>query len=109
SAAEVLGASCGPTDVPASITVPGGDFHPPPGLDLHRDILWTAEVQACGWMHVTTPLRTALDLARWCADPVEVVVALDALARKGGFHPDAVLALAARRRGARGVAGLPAL
>jgi hypothetical protein len=57
-------------------------------------------------MAVTTPLRTAFDLARR-PDLVEAVVALDALARRGGFDPEEVLRLAERYPCARGRAQLP--
>ena len=39
---------------------------------------------------VTSPLRTAWDLGR-CPDPVEAVVAVDALAARGGFAPNDLL------------------
>lgn len=101
SAAELLGASCGPRAAPASLTVPGSDLRPPRGLDLHRDHLRRAEVTRRGPVAVTTPVRTAFDLARWIDDPVEAVVALDALARTGAFNPTEVLDLAARYPRAR--------
>jgi hypothetical protein len=51
-------------------------------------------------MRVTTPLRTAYDLARW-RDLVEGVVEIDVVARTCGFAPDTVLHLAARYPRAR--------
>jgi hypothetical protein len=105
SAAEVLGASCGPADAPAELTMPGGG-RSRPGLLVHSDRLVADEVQTCRGMSVTTPLRTAYDLTRRL-DLVEAVVALDALARRGGFDPAELLRLAERYPGARGRAQLP--
>jgi hypothetical protein len=108
SAAELLGASCGGRGVPAELTVPGGGLRPHPGLLLHRDRLARDEVQCCGDVLVTTPRRTAYDLARW-QGLVEAVVAVDALANRGrwadgrrGFDPGLVLRLAGRYPRARG-------
>lgn len=51
-------------------------------------------------MLVTTALRTAYDLARW--QPLtEAVAAVDALARIGGFQPEAVLTIRGRYPRAR--------
>ncbi len=52
-------------------------------------------------MRLTSPLRTAYDLARG-PDLVEAVVAVDALARVGGFAPDLLLNFAVHCRGSRG-------
>jgi hypothetical protein len=105
SAAEVLRASCGPADAPAELTMPSGG-RSRPGLIVHRDRLQQSEVQTCRGMAVTTPLRTAYDLARRL-DLVEAVVALDALARRGRFDPEEVLRLAEQYPGARGLTQLP--
>ena len=65
SAAELLGASCAPRqDTPAEITVPGGGRRRHAGLIVHRDRLAPGEIQRCWDVRVTTPLRTAWDLAR---------------------------------------------
>ena len=104
SAAELLDASCAPADAPAEVTVPDGGQRAHPGLLVHRDALAPDEVdRRCG-VDVTTGPRTAYDLVRRLApdDPVEAVVALDALARVGRFPPDRVLSLAERYPGARG-------
>jgi hypothetical protein len=45
SAAELLGASCGPREAPAELTVPGGAAHSYAGLVLHRDVLQRSEIQ----------------------------------------------------------------
>jgi hypothetical protein len=110
SAAELLDASCGQADSPAEVTVPGGGQRGHPGLLVHRDVLASDEVEHPGPAAVTTPRRTAYDLARRLApdDPVEAVVALDALARVGRFPPSDVLRLAERYPRARGRRTLPA-
>lgn len=84
SAAELLGSGCVPGDPSVEVTIPGGDFRERPGLAVHRDLLADDEVTAVEGVAVTTPLRTAWDLARWLPT-VEAVVAVDALARVGGF------------------------
>jgi very-short-patch-repair endonuclease len=76
SAAEVLGASCGPWDAPAEVTEVDG-------------------------LRVTSPVRTAYDLARR-GDLVERVVAVDRLANVHRFSPDLLLHFSARNRGTRG-------
>jgi hypothetical protein len=105
SAAEVLRASCAPEDAPAELTMPGGG-RSRSGLLVHRDRLQRCEVQSSNGMAVTTPLRTAYDLARRL-DLIEAVVAVDMLAKRGGFDPLEVLRLAERYPGARGRAQLP--
>ena len=100
SAAEILGARCGPRDAPAEVTASGNQrIHP--GLLVHRDRLAPGETQLIGDIRVTTPLRTAFDLARW-HELVEGVVAVDALAHLAGFSPDALLPLVERYPRARG-------
>jgi hypothetical protein len=115
SAAEAQQASCGPLDAPAELTLPSGG-HPRPGLLVHRDRLDRDEIQMCRGLPVTTPVRTAYDLARWQEQLVEAVVAVDALANRGrgdldhdnaGFDPADVLRLAKRYPGARGSTRLP--
>lgn len=76
------------------------------GLRVHRDRVHRDGFQICSGVPVTTARRTAFDLAR-SGDLVEAVVALDALARCGGFAPRDVLATAARYPRARGSARLP--
>lgn len=105
SAAEMLGAACAPKGAPAEVTVSGRQRQHP-GLLIHRDRLARDEVQRVGGLWVTTPLRTAFDLARRL-DFVEGVVAVDALANRHRFHPDMLLHLSARHRGARGVDRIP--
>lgn len=90
SAAEVLGASCGPQDAPAEVTVPRGKQREHPGLLVRRAVLAPGEIRDVGTLRTTTPLRTAYDLARR-GTLVERVVAVDALSRRHGFAPDLLL------------------
>ena len=80
SAAEILGASCGPGDAPAEVAVPGGCLLRQSGLRVHRGLLAADETTTVDGVGVTTPVRTAYDLARRAPSLVEAVVAVDALA-----------------------------
>lgn len=101
SAAELLGASCGPKDTPAEITVGGGGRHARAGLVVHRGLLAPGEITRHAGVHLTTALRTAWDLARR-GSLDDRVVAVDALARVGRFDPDRLLDVLARCPSARG-------
>jgi very-short-patch-repair endonuclease len=105
SAAELLGAACAPTGVPVELVVPGSGRRSPLGLVVRRDHIAPGEIVEVAGIRVTSPLRTAYDLARG-DDLVEAVVAVDALARTGGFEPDLLLNFAARYQGARGTRGM---
>jgi hypothetical protein len=87
SAAEVLGASCGPQDAPAEVAVPGACLLRQPGLLVHRGLLLPDETTTAGGLGVTTRARTAYDLARRAPSLVEAVVAVDALALADPFAP----------------------
>lgn len=104
SAAELLGASCGPADAPAEVLLlrPGGQSYRCPGLRVHRDLVDPAETTEIGPYGVTTPVRTAFDLIRWVPAFREKVVAVDALAHNCTIAPDGVLRLRTRHVGARG-------
>lgn len=78
SAAELLGASCGPKDPPAEVTVPVYR-RPTGGLVVHRDRLDPYQVVAAQGVLLTSPQQTALDLIRW-HDLLDGVVATDAIA-----------------------------
>ena len=80
SAAEILGASCGPEDAPAEVALPAGCLLRQPDLLVHRGLLRPDEVTTVGTIGVTTRARTAYDLARFAPSLVEAVVAVDALA-----------------------------
>jgi hypothetical protein len=77
-----------------------------PGLLVRHDELAPDEVTEADGCTVTSPLRTAYDLAR--RPPlVEAVVAPDALAFTHGFAPAEIMVLARRHLGSRGSAQLP--
>ncbi|MDD7941357.1 hypothetical protein PHK61_23330 [Actinomycetospora lutea] len=57
------------------------------GRILRQDVLGEHEVVHVDGVRVTTPVRTALDLASR-VDHVEGVIAVDALARLGEFRPE---------------------
>lgn len=105
SAAEVLGASCARPGIPAEVTVLGGYRRRPlPGLVVHRDRLRADEVTCVRGLPVTTPARTARDLARRAPGLTEAVVAVDAVCHRWELDPGAVLVPVP---GARGVARFP--
>ena len=105
SAAEVLGASCAPLEAPAEVIVPGRR-RAPPGLLVREAPVPSDERWRVDGVMVTSPLRTALDLA--CRGSlVEAVVAVDALAHAFAFTPRDVLRCAYDHPGRRGVARLP--
>ena len=79
-----------------------------PGVRLHRVDLDPGETTVVGGVRVTTPTRTALDLARWLPTDRAVVV-LDALLRSTGIDAAAVRALADRHAGEGGVPGVEAV
>ncbi|OZM77389.1 hypothetical protein [Pseudonocardia sp. MH-G8] len=101
SAAEILGASCGPWDAPAEVTVPHRGQRPAPGLLVHRTQLAHGESTEVQGVRVTSPMRTAYDLARR-GGLVERVVAVDRLANVHHFFPDVLLHFAPHNPGARG-------
>ena len=100
SAAALLGADCAPADAPVEVVLPGC-LHRRPELVAHRARLDTADLTVVAGCRVTTPIRTAWDLARRLP-LVEAVVAVDALAHGGAFAPVELLARAAAEPGARG-------
>lgn len=104
SAAEVLGASCGPPDAPAEVLLlgPGRQSYRCPGLRVHRDLIDPGETTAVGPYEITTAVRTAFDLARWVPALREKVVAVDALAHTCTIALEDVLRLRRRHSGARG-------
>ena len=105
AAAELLGASCGPTDAPVDLVVPGRAFRTHPGLEIHRGLLPADETTTAGRIVVTTPRRTAYGLA--CSLPLaEAVVAVDTLAYTHKFDPADLVHLRRRHLGARGSAQL---
>jgi very-short-patch-repair endonuclease len=105
SAAELLGASCGPVGAPAEVVLPHR-MRSRPGLRVRQDELASDELAEVTGLVVTTPQRTAYDLGRR-GPLVEAVVAVDVLANVHAFDPDEVLVLARRHLGGRGSARLP--
>lgn len=104
SAAELLGASSGPPDAPAEVllTIPRARAYRCAGLLVHRDRSGPGEVCRVDGIEVTTPERTAYDLARWAPTPTERVVAVDALAHHCGVDLADVTALRHRHLGSHG-------
>ena len=105
SAAELLGASCAPLAAPAEVVVPGRR-RAPPGLIVRVEDVPSAERWSVRAVAVTSPVRTALDLA--CRGPlVEAVVGVDALAHRFGFPPHDVIRCAYDHPGRRGAGRVP--
>jgi very-short-patch-repair endonuclease len=105
SAAELLGASCGPLGAPAEVIV-SGRYRPRPGLLVRQEDVPIAERWQVDGTIVTSPVRTALDIA--CRGSlVEAVAGVDALAHRFGFPPQDVVRCAYRHPGRRGAARLP--
>jgi hypothetical protein len=75
---------------------------PPAGIHSYSDRFADDEVEPIRGMHVTTPARTALDLA--CRYPInDAVAAIDSLARATHLKIADVEALARRYAGRRGI------
>ncbi|WP_420750852.1 DUF559 domain-containing protein [Rhodococcus sp. O3] len=72
------------------------------GILVHGDALAEDEICTVDAMTVTTPDRTAFDLARWLR-PAQAVEQLDALCRATGLDPACILRVAERYVGARGL------
>lgn len=75
---------------------------PPPGIVVRNERIGPDEIVEIAGLPVTTPERTALDLARH-APPDSAVPVLDALARATGVTVSEVLPLVDRYRGTRGL------
>ncbi|MET0190576.1 MAG: hypothetical protein ABW212_16350 [Pseudonocardia sediminis] len=106
SAATVLGADCAPRGAPQEVVACGARIRSRPGLVVRREALLPGEITVVHGMRVTTALRTGYDLVRRAPDPVEAVVALDAVANAGAFAPERIVEVAARHPGARGSSAL---
>ena len=103
SAAELLGASSGPPDAPAEVllTAPLCQSYRCTGLRVHRDRSAPDEIIRVAGVAVTTPERTAFDLARWAPTLTERVAAVDALAHHRRVDVADVRVLRHRHLGAR--------
>lgn len=100
SAAALHGAKWVADDAPAQILY--GNRRPPQGIQTWSDRFADDEVQTVNGVVVTTPGRTALDIACHC--PFDsAVAAIDALARATKLELAHVEALAERYRGRRGI------
>ncbi|HYH29275.1 MAG TPA: DUF559 domain-containing protein [Pseudonocardia sp.] len=106
SAALLHGASCEPENAPAEVILLGGyRRRAVPMLAVHLDAISSGESTVEDGLRLTTPERTAADLARWAPSLTEAVVAVDALSWKRGIDPAAILDHVPP--GARGAARLP--
>jgi very-short-patch-repair endonuclease len=94
SAAELLGASSGPPRAPAEVTCPRHRRRRP-GLLVHRGELAADEIVLRDGFGMTTPERTAYDLARW-RDLTSAVAAVDALAHRYPFELGLLRAMRSR-------------
>ena len=100
SAAALHGAKWVDARKPAELLWP--NRRPPKGIRGWADRYQADEVEEINGMRVTTPARTALDLA--CRYPlVKAVAAIDALARATHLEIADVESLAERYRGRRGI------
>lgn len=106
SAAELWSAHCAPAAAPAELTIAGEHVRAPRGVRVHQLTLADDERRCRFGVELTTPLRTAYDLARR-GTLVDAVVAVDALAGRFGFTPDELLTFAERYPAARGTVRLP--
>lgn len=104
SAAQLLGAGCSPRRAAAEVLV-GRDVRRHPGLLVRRGTVPATDLREVAGCLVTSPSRTAWDLARRLP-LVDAVVVVDALARRGGFDPAELLARGSTARGARGIRAL---
>ncbi len=99
-AAGLLGASSGPPDAVVDVVLP--DNHRCAGIRVRRGRLGPGEARTVGGTPVTTPARTAFDLARWAPTRTERIVAVDALGFACGVTPADVVAVRHRHLGAHG-------
>ncbi|MBU9763519.1 hypothetical protein FR943_06635 [Mycobacterium sp. TNTM28] len=100
AAAALHGAEWVDDDIPIELITEHGRRRP--GIIVREERIRPDEVCQIGDFSVTTPLRTALDLARFL--PRDAAVAhLDALAIATGVEAGPVLELAGRYRGLRGI------
>jgi hypothetical protein len=100
SAAALHGAKWVDGRLPAQLL--WGNRHSPSGIETWSDAVAEDELMTINGMTVTTPARTALDIA--CRNPLNsAVAALDALARATRLPMTEVTALAERHSGRRGI------
>jgi hypothetical protein len=103
SACVIQGIDVVPRPEPAvEMAVHDRQIRPEPGLVVRRQYLADEDVVEVDGVRVTTPLRTAFDLATRTG-LVDAVVAADGLGRYGGFTGADLETMARRQPGARGV------
>lgn len=100
AAAALHGAQWVRDDAPVELITEHGRRRP--GVIVREERIRPDEVCQIGDFNATTPLRTALDLARFLPRD-DAVAHLDALAIATGIDAEQVLELAARYRGLRGI------
>ena len=100
SASALHGSQWVGADRPAELI--HGNRHRLPGLLIRGDALRLDEIQVIGGVPVTTPARTAVDLACWYRT-VEAVAGLDALARSVKVNDVDVQRIVDRCGGRRGI------
>jgi hypothetical protein len=105
SAALVHGVDVLPPDAPVEVTVPT-QLRNRAGLAVVRSPLVRADAMRWTGLPVTSPVRTAFDLARRLPR-AEAVVGVDALCHAGLLSPAEVAAYARARPGWPGIAPLP--
>lgn len=100
AASALHGAKWVAADEPIEVVM--GGRRPQPGLVVRNDFLCPDEVMTVSGFRVTTPARTAFDLAR-CHPRDPAVARLDALQRARRFSVDEVAMIAERHPRARGL------
>lgn len=100
AAAALHGAQWVDDDAPVELIIEHGRLRP--GIIVREERIRPDEICRIGDFSVTTPLRTALDLARFLPRD-DAVAHLDALAIATGVDAGQVLELAGRYRGLRGI------
>ncbi|MEH1015147.1 DUF559 domain-containing protein [Micromonospora sp. CPCC 206060] len=102
SAAALFGAGAVRTDEPIDVLVPTGTrFGPVSGLRVHCARLSDGDLVRHGDLTVTSPARTAWDVAQWL-DTVDAVVVIDALLARRVVTAASLRDYAAARAGQRG-------
>jgi len=88
-------------DLPVDVLLPPGLHRQQiPGIAYRRATLLRGEVSTVGGLRLTSPLRTAVDLACWAPSLTEAVVLLDLMLR-AGLSPEVLRTAAPKdRRGA---------
>ena len=97
SAAHLHGAEAPDAAVAVEVTV-GRQIRPRAGVSVRRAALASEDIVDMGGLAVTTPARTAFDLARWATQD-EAIVAIDALLHRDRLSVDEAVAYTAGRPG----------